>query len=295
MSHWDRKLDLGFRGWKWATGALGLSAIFWVVLLGTKARQEPARCSAGFLSIDARCCADGQGSSAGQCVGVPNSCPPPFFLTKEPTPGCVHPDGRVLIQGGSVTLGPTDWDSIEVVEKHTVAVRSFWMDQIEVTVHRYAKCAADGLCDPLPSDMEPGQPVTGISARAAQKFCASVAGRLPTPAEWVYAASGPEGRRYPWGPHGLVCRRAAFGLTDGPCAEGGIAPDLAGQHPDGKTPDGIADLSGNVSEWAMNEEGPPSVHGGSFRSKNAGDLKVWSTQKSVTSDEVGFRCVYSPD
>jgi hypothetical protein len=84
-------------------------------------------------------------------------------------------------------------------------------------------------------------------------------------------------------------------LTSGPCAEGGIAPDLAGQHPDGKTPDGIADLSGNVSEWAMDEAGRASVHGGSFRSKNAGDLKVWSTQKSVPSDDVGFRCVYSPD
>lgn len=295
MSNWDRKLDLGFRGWKWATGALGLSAIFWVVLWGTNARKEPARCSPGFTPIDARCCAPGQGSSAGQCVGVPNSCPAPFLLMKEPTPGCVHPEARVLIDGGSVTLGPTDWDSVEVVEKHTVAVRTFSIDQIEVTAHRYGKCVADGLCDPLPSGMEPGQPVTGLSAPMAQKFCASVAGRLPTPAEWVYAASGTEGRRFPWGPHGLVCRRVAFGLADGPCAEDGISPDLAGQRPDGVTPEGVADLAGNAAEWAMDEAGRVSVHGGSFRSKNAGELKVWSTGRPIASDEVGFRCVYSPN
>ncbi len=295
MSTWDRKLDLSFRGWKWVTGALGLSAIAWVVLLGTSAREEPARCSAGFVPIDARCCAPGQGSSAGQCVGVPESCPAPFVLVKRPNPGCVHPGGRVRIEGGSVTLGPTDWDSVEVVKKHTVVVRTFLIDQIEVTADRYNRCVADGLCEALPSEMEPGRPVTGISAQAAQKYCASVAGRLPTPSEWIYAASGSEGRRYPWGPHGLVCRRAAFGLTDGPCANGGIFPDLAGQHPDGSTPSGIADLSGNASEWAMTVEGRASVHGGSFRSKNAGDLKVWSTQKPATNDEVGFRCVYPPD
>lgn len=295
MSTWDRKLDLGFRGWKWVASAVGASAIAWVVLLGTRARDEPARCSAGFESIDARCCAPGQGASAGQCVGVPESCPSPFLLVKEPTPGCAHPSDRVLIEGGSITLGPTDWDSIEVVEKRTVAVRSFIIDQVEVTAHRYFQCVADGLCIPLATDMEPGRPVTSLSVGSAQKFCASVAGRLPTPAEWIYAASGSEGRRFPWGTHGLVCRRAAFGLTTGPCADGGIFPDLAGQHPDGKTPEGVLDLSGNVSEWAVTEAGQASAHGGSFRSKNASDLKTWSTQLPKISDEVGFRCVYPAD
>lgn len=295
MSTWDRKLDLGFRGWKWVTSALGASAVAWVVLLGTRARDEPTRCPAGFLSMDARCCAQGQGSSAGQCVGLPEFCPAPFQLVKDPTPGCVHPNERILIEGGSVTLGPTDWDSIEVVEKRTVVVRSFMMDQVEVTAHRYLRCVADGLCEALPVEMEPGRPVTGLSPESALKYCASAAGRLPTPAEWVYAASGPEGRRFPWGAHGLVCRRASFGLLNGPCAHGGILPDLAGQHPDGNTPEGIFDLSGNVSEWALTDTGQASVHGGSFRSKNAGDLKAWSTKPPKASDEVGFRCVYPLD
>ena len=295
MSTWDRKLDLGFRGWKWVASALGVSAVAWVVLLGTRARNEPTRCTLGFQPMDARCCAKGQGSSAGQCVGLPESCPTPFLLVKDPTPGCVYPDERSLIEGGSVTLGPTDWDSVQVVEKRTVVVRSFLMDQVEVTAHRYLQCVADGRCEALATEMEPGRPVTGLSAESAQKFCADSGGRLPTPAEWVYAASGAEGRRFPWGAHGLVCRRASFGLLSGPCAEGGILPDLAGQHPDGNTPDGVFDLSGNVSEWAMTDTGQVSVHGGSFRSKNASDLKTWSTQLPEASDEVGFRCVYPVD
>lgn len=292
MSTWDRKYDLGFRGWKWVTSALGASAIAWIVLLGTRARDEPARCSPGFQSKEVRCCAPGQGFSAGQCVGVPKRCPEPFVLVKEPTPGCVHPNDRVFIEGGSVTLGPSDWDTVEVVEKKTLVVRSFLMDQLEVTAHRYLACVTDGLCAPLPTEMEPGRPVSAISVDAARKFCAFSAGRLPTPAEWIYAAAGPEGRRFPWGPHGLVCRRAAFGVVQGPCAHGGILPDLAGQHPDGNTPLGLFDLAGNVSEWAVTEDGEASVHGGSFRSKNVRDLKTWSTQAPKISDEVGFRCVY---
>lgn len=295
MSTWDRKLDLGFRGWKWVFSALGASAIAWVILLGTRAREAPSRCIAGFEPMGSRCCAPGQGFSSGQCVGLPERCPEPFVLVEQPTPGCVHPPGRVYIEGGSVTIGPTDWDSVDVVEKHTVAVRPFFIDQIEVTAHRYRACEKDGLCPPLEVESEPGRPISDISAKAAQQFCASVAGRLPTPAEWIFAASGEEANRYPWGPHGLVCRRAAFGLSDGPCAQGGVHAELAGLHPAGRTPTGIYDLAGNVAEWARTERGEISVHGGSFRSKNASELKAWSRCTAQPADDVGFRCVYPPE
>lgn len=294
MSTWDRKIHLGFRGWKWVASSLAVVVLAWIVLLGTRARQEPARCGLGLVSMGARCCAPGQGLSAGQCVGLPEACPAPFVLVKEPVPGCVMPLEKIAIEAGSVTLGPTDWDSVDVVEKHTVAVRPFAMDSIEVTHHEFQKCVRAGLCKPL-SDREgaePGQPVAGISPARANDFCAFRAGRLPTPAEWIFAASGTEGRRFPWGQHGLVCRRAGFGLVDGPCAQEGIFPDLAGAHPDGQTQSGLHDLAGNVAEWTLDEAGRASVRGGSFRSKTAGDLKVWSTTTPQLRDDVGFRCVY---
>lgn len=292
MSSWDRKLNLAFHGWKWVASLVGAVSLMWIVLLGVRAREEPARCGRFFQPMDARCCAPGQGSSAGQCVGIPQSCAVPFVLVKEPAPGCVHPEARVFIEGGSVTLGPTDWDSVDVVEKQTVAVRPFFIDQVEVTHHRFRACSAAGICKIPTNDTEPGRPLTSLSSDRAEEFCKFAGGRLPTPAEWIFAASGAEGQRYPWGPHGLVCRRAAFGLVSGPCAEEGIFPDLAGLHIDGATETGVLDLAGNVAEWARTESGAVSVHGGSFRSKNASELKSWSTQLPVPADDVGFRCAY---
>ena len=68
-------------------------------------------------------------------------------------------------------------------------------------------------------------------------------------------AAGAQSRRYPWGQTGLVCRRATFGIIAGPCAENGSQPDIAGSHPDGQSPEGVFDLSGNVAELALDAEG----------------------------------------
>jgi formylglycine-generating enzyme required for sulfatase activity len=121
-------------------------------------------------------------------------------------PGCVFPNSKISISGGSVTLGPTDWDSVNVVEKTTVVVLPFAIDRSEVTHSQFDSCVRAGLCTAAPSqkDAEPGQPITGISHKGATQYCAFHAGRLPTPAEWIFAASGADARRFPWGAHGLV-------------------------------------------------------------------------------------------
>lgn len=250
------------------------------------------RCPSELRSVGARCCAPGQGISAGQCVGRPDSCPTGFHRVVEPSPGCVIRNQKIAIAGGSVVIGPTDWDSIDVVSKKKVSVLPFLMDSSEVTAHRYEQCVEAGMCRPQPLPSEPGLPITEVSVRNAQDFCAHQGGRLPSPAEWIFAASGPAARRFPWGPHGLVCRRAAFGLTEGPCSTKGIQPDLAGARPAGRTPQGLLDMAGNVAEWAVDEAGGATLHGGSFRSKTASELKVWSTGAARRADDVGFRCVY---
>ena len=210
-------------------------------------------------------------------------------MTKE---GCLLPPRRISVPGGSVTLGPTDWDSAEIVERTTLSVRPFLIDRTEVTQARFLQCVEAGGCAAIPPGPEPGAPVRNVSLEQAAAYCSFEGGRLPTPAEWTFAATGQSGRRFPWGAHGLVCRRASFGLSDGPCAEGGAAPELPGMRPDGQTPEGIFDLAGNVAEWAVSPKGKPSVHGGSFASKLAGQLKVWARSKPVARPEVGFRCVY---
>jgi len=95
----------------------------------------------------------------------------------------------------------------------------------------------------------PNRPVVGVSwyeasAYAAWRAANGEAGcRLPTEAEWEYAARGKDGRKYPWGnkprPDASL---ANFNSNVG-------HPTPVGVYPAGATPDGICDLAGNVWEW----------------------------------------------
>lgn len=255
-----------------ATIALGV-----VLFVARRERADPARCPPGLVPLGSRCCAPGQRLEVGACAGVPLTCPEGLAKSER---GCVALPRRVRIAGGSLTLAPSDWEAEGLVAR-TIAVAALELDAVEVTNERFGR------------GDEPGLPVTRVSADDAEGFCRSAGGRLPTADEWLFAAAGSAARRFPWGPTGLVCRRASFGLVDGPCATGATGPELAGARPDGKSPDGVLDLSGNVAEWARLPDGSARAHGGSFRSRVAGELKSWSSEAGgAPADHVGFRCAY---
>jgi formylglycine-generating enzyme required for sulfatase activity len=272
-----------------AYAVISVVVLTWTGLFGYGMRLPPNRCRTGLIPLGARCCAPGQAVRDGHCVGTPRSCPAPYQFTHE---GCVLPPGRVSLPGGQVTIGPSDWDSAEIARERQLSVLPFSIDRGEVDQARYRACMAAGSCPSVTLSAEPGLPVTGVSAEAAAAFCSSAGGRLPSADEWMYAALGQKGHRYPWGAHGLVCRRASFGLVTGPCAQQGITADLPGSRPDGMSPTGVFDLAGNVAEWTLDERGTPGVRGGSFRSKSPAGLKSWSVAPARVADDVGFRCVY---
>lgn len=289
-------------GWRESTGKLGailLAALVlvavWVVLRAARReREDPARCPAGLVAQGSRCCGEGQHIGPDGCSGRPSRCAPDMTVVDEPATGCVAPEARAEIAGGTLRLSPSDWEAAGEVSARTLVVRAFSLDTTEVTALRWRRCVTLGRCAPR-ADTEPGLPVTQVSAAEAERFCQTAGGRLPTRDEWLFAAAGGKGRRYPWGQTGLVCRRAAFGLVAGPCAQGATGPELAGARPDGRSEDGLHDLAGNVAEWAREPDGSFRAYGGSYRSRLAGELKTWSVEAPEGGDRaahIGFRCAY---
>jgi formylglycine-generating enzyme required for sulfatase activity len=215
-------------------------------------------------------------------------------MTRDESGACLLPAMRVHLPAGTSHFGATEWEGSPEAP-HNVTVSAFDLDQAEVTIQRFRACTNAKKCPSIPEDAEPGRPVRNIDPAEAEAFCAFVGGRLPTSDEWLFAAAGAAGRRYPWGNTGLVCRRASFGLALGPCAQGGTGPDLAGARPDGATPEGVLDLAGNVAEWARENDGSFVARGGSYRSELASDLKSSAFEARLTrAPHVGFRCAYAP-
>lgn len=283
-----------------AGGVLSLVLLVAVAAWGLRERGETARCGEGFGVLGTRCCGAGQALAAGRCAGTPTACGP----LHEPTElGCVlkNPAAKVTIPGADFHVGPGDWEAQGVVNPRDVHVRSFQIDAYEVSQLRWAGCTHAAECaqkQGLAGDA--GRAVSEVTFDEAAAFCAQHGGRLPTLDEFTLAMTGGT-RRYPWGDTGLVCRRAAWGLKHGPCAEGGIGPDTVAAHVAGISREGVHDLAGNVAEWVISGDSnadTADVMGGSWSDGEAASLRGWNrrtVKKSTRDASIGFRCAYTLD
>jgi formylglycine-generating enzyme required for sulfatase activity len=243
--------------------------------------EADARCGPGFVSQGALCAAP------------TDRCPLPLERTEH---GCDAPDTRVLIPASSVAVGPEDWEAAGRVLPRSIRVQAFRIDAFEATRGRWGTSGASGPDSP--------RAASGMTRAQAQAYCESRGGRLPTEDEWIVAAvSGTStARRYPWGDTGAVCRRAAWGLLNGPCATGSDGPDSVGAHPDGDSPLGLHDVAGNVAEWVGPETGAADAgigiaKGGSWVDALATELRVWARLELAPERgdrRVGVRCAYPP-
>jgi formylglycine-generating enzyme required for sulfatase activity len=276
-----------------ALACLSIASIGAVTVLGRRDAADPARC-AGLVAMEDRCCAEGQQVRDRRCVGRPLRCPAPLAVTET---GCVASVERVEIAGGVLRVGAGDWEAEGRVTAREIRVFAFGIDSIEITEGAYAACVAAGRCAALAVSGEPGRAQGDMTRADAEAYCAFRDGRLATADEWSFAAAGTGARRYPWGDTGAVCRRAWWGLENGPCAFGHDGPELSGVHPDGSTPEGVQDLAGNVGEWVASagRDGEGEIRGGSYAAQLATDLRTWRTvhvPPTHRAHDVGARCAY---
>jgi formylglycine-generating enzyme required for sulfatase activity len=184
----------------------------------------------------------------------------------------------IAIRGGSFVMGSND----DPAEKptHQVTIKPFAMSQHPVSVREWNECAAAKACGFVAVGNE-GTPVTNISWNDAKQFVGWLADttrkayRLPSEAEWEYAARGGTQTKYWWGDQfqsGMVncnnCTEA--GNIEQPVKIGSFRPN----------PFGLHDMGGGVDQWVedcwhKNYQGAP-IDGSAWSKRECGSHVIRS-------------------
>ncbi len=171
------------------------------------------------------------------------------------------PDDMVCVPAGIFEMG-TDLNSflgspVEAQERpaHDVTIsQAFWIDKTEVTASAYAECWGAQACsipsmneNPYPTWAVAGKenhPINGVNWYQAKDYCEWKGKRLPTEAEWEYAARGDDARMYTWGNEAPTCSLVVGSNCGNP--PGTVA---VGTKPAGASPFGALDMISNMLEW----------------------------------------------
>ncbi len=142
------------------------------------------------------------------------------------------------------------------------------------------------------AEQAPDLPVVHVSYDDAHAFCLAQGKRVPTADEWEYHARGSERRVFPWGDAWGPDRARTHAAAK---AGGQPGPAPVGTHPAGDTPEGIADLAGNVWEWTSSPGGDGLIiKGASWDYGNPAFFRgaAFATSPATnTSSDLGFRCI----
>lgn len=166
----------------------------------------------------------------------------------------------ICIPAGSFLMGTDDGHESER-PVHKVVLSKFAIAATEVTVAQYRKCVEAGVCSEPDSDQlcnwgkigKENHPVNCVDWDQAKAFSEWAGGRLPTEAEWEYAArSGGCDVVYPWGNEEPSCDYAV--MQDCRVMESmptGTWPVCS--KPAGNTIQGLCDMAGNLWEWVFDK------------------------------------------
>ncbi|MBN2716348.1 MAG: SUMF1/EgtB/PvdO family nonheme iron enzyme [Deltaproteobacteria bacterium] len=180
----------------------------------------------------------------------------------------------IYIEGGSFEMGSELFEYSQPV--HTVTVPSFEILKTEVTTHQFRQCVEAGGCiEPDASSSNCfytlgnwaaperfNHPINCITHSLASSYCDWLGGRLPSEAEWEYAArGGGQDISYPWGNEAPTCDLAVMMRTEEfPCYSEDSLPVCS--VPDGNTSHGLCDMAGNFMEWVADRVSLKSDYSG---------------------------------
>lgn len=259
-------------------------------------------------------------------------------ITGSPT---LSNDGTMVrLPDGSFIMGLTDEDPLDIQNagRKKVTVSSFYIDRFEITNKEYRDFVSDlsgeeresRLPDSTAWDESVSRanwktyfygsersdyPVVAVTWKDAKEFCKWEGKRLPTEAEWEYAArAGRVGGVYPWAGFSPRDPQGRYLANFNPGRQGQAADGYAFTAPVGTYPPnkwGLHDVAGNVAEWVEDaytpsysalsgldpvykdpEEDRRVVRGGSWAS-NAFQIGVGVRNyqpKDQASSRIGFRC-----
>ncbi len=245
---------------------------------------------------------------------APATPPPPTATPIPPTPTDIASVSRnadwtpviqtingvemALVPPGCWSMGSEDGRRDEKPVSEICFDQPYWIDRTEVSNQQYGEVGVF---------LRPEQPRTNLLWAEARDFCARQGKRLPTEAEWEYAARGPDGLLYPWG-NDLVGDYLVFDQN-----WVNNEPADVGSKPEGASWVGALDMAGNVWEWtsSLYERYPFDDSDGREDPTNTSDQRAYrggihnyidfgagmTTRFRATPDTrdwfIGFRCALS--
>jgi len=158
------------------------------------------------------------------------------------------PEGMVIIKEGEFLMG-SNLGSEDELPDHLVFVKSFFLDQYEVTNADYNEClkciSGNGGFDTI----ELQQPVVYVDWENADAYCKFKNKRLPKESEWEYAARAGSNKKYSFGDNLLLLEIYAWMKTNTE-DKGHWGAKTVGSRKANKW--GLYDMHGNVMEWVQN-------------------------------------------
>ena len=152
-----------------------------------------------------------------------------------------------MLPGGILRMGSNEDPSERPA--HTVLIEPFLIARTAVTVQEWQACVDARACTLQPKGRQ-DQPVTNVSWDDANRYAAWLSGatgkpyRLPTEAEWEYAARAGTETRYPWGNAMLPGKASCKGCGEPVSMQN---PPAAEAYP--PNPFGLFGMGGGVAEW----------------------------------------------